>query len=104
KNISISFSLVAAMLALQAGGVFVTIPHVQAAFEPYQQTFVTTAYYSPLPNQSYYVTGSYHWDKVLNGNGTHGASGTPVFEGMIAAPSSYAFGTQVSCGDFISGT
>jgi hypothetical protein len=34
-------------------------------------------------------------DKILNGNGTHGASGRAVFNGMIAAPKSYAFGTRI---------
>lgn len=59
------------------------------------QTFTITAYYSPLPCQEYYVTGSYEGDKRLNGNGTHGADGTPVYPGMIAAPKSYAFGTKL---------
>jgi len=31
----------------------------------------------------------------LNGDGTHGASGKPVFNGMIAAPASYPFGTRI---------
>ena len=31
----------------------------------------------------------------LNGRGTNGASGTPVFAGMIAAPKSYDYGTQI---------
>ncbi len=58
-------------------------------------TFIVTAYYSPLPWQSSYARGSFAADKKLNGNGTHGASGTPVFTGMIAAPSSYEFGTHI---------
>lgn len=58
-------------------------------------TFIITAYYSPLPGQNYYVTGSYEGDIRLNGNGTNGADGTPVFPGMIAAPKSYAFGTKM---------
>lgn len=80
------------------------MPSTQAAAEPYQKTFVITAYYSPLAGQDFYVTGSYTRDKILNGNGTHGASGTPVFDGMIAAPSTYAFGTQIDCGQYFSGT
>lgn len=67
----------------------------QPAGVPYQQDFVLTAYYSPLPDQCCYVKGSYEADKVLNGQGTHGADGTPVYEGMIAAPPSYAFGTRI---------
>ena len=57
--------------------------------------FVVTAYYSPMPNQSFYLRGNYEAEKRLNGNGTHGASGKPVFTGMLAAPSSYSFGTRI---------
>lgn len=62
--------------------------------------FTVTGYYSPLPNQTYYVTGSYETEKRLNGHGIAGADGTPVFPGMIAAPSSYAFGTVICLPDF----
>jgi len=79
-------------------------PQTQAyAFEPYQQTFIVTAYYSPLPGQQFYVTGSLAGDKRLNGNGTNGADGTPVYPGMIAAPKTYAFGTGVHCPGYIDG-
>lgn len=64
--------------------------------EPYVQDFVLTAYYSPLPNQCCYVKGNYEADKVLNGQGTNGADGTPVYPGMIAAPPSYPFGTRIT--------
>lgn len=59
------------------------------------QTFIITAYYSPLVGQTHYVTGSYEGDIYLNGNGTNGADGTPVYPGMIAAPKTYAFGTKM---------
>lgn len=62
---------------------------------PYEQDFVLTAYYSPLPDQCCYVKGSYDADRILNGNGTHGADGTAVYPGMLAAPPSYAFGTRI---------
>jgi peptidoglycan hydrolase-like protein with peptidoglycan-binding domain len=62
---------------------------------PYEQDFMITAYYSPLPGQCCYVKGGEVADKILNGNGTHGADGTPVYPGMLAAPKSYAFGTRV---------
>jgi peptidoglycan hydrolase-like protein with peptidoglycan-binding domain/3D (Asp-Asp-Asp) domain-containing protein len=62
---------------------------------PQEVDFVLTAYYSPLPGQCCYVKGGLTADKVLNGNGTHGADGTPVYVGMVAAPPSYAFGTKV---------
>lgn len=68
---------------------------VTAADTSYEQHFTITAYYSPLPDQCCYVKGSFEADKILNGNGTHGADGTPVYPGMLAAPKSYAFGTVV---------
>jgi len=64
--------------------------------EPYQQEFILTAYYSPLPGQCCYVKGGLEADKILNGEGIRGADGTAVYPGMIAAPSSYAFGTVVA--------
>lgn len=57
--------------------------------------FIVTAYYSPLPDQSFYLKGSYEADIRLNGNGTHGASGKGVYPGMLAAPKSYTFGTKI---------
>ena len=60
-----------------------------------EKTFIVTAYYSPLPDQSRYLRGNYEAELRLNGNGTHGASGKPVYAGMLAAPKSYAFGTVI---------
>ncbi len=62
---------------------------------PYEQEFILTAYYSPLPDQCCYIKGSEMADKVLNGNGTHGADGTAVYPGMLAGPPTYAFGTRI---------
>ena len=62
---------------------------------PYQHTFVISAYYSPLENQKKYVTGSYKGDIRLNGHGVHGADGSDVYPGMIAAPKNYPFGTKL---------
>lgn len=62
---------------------------------PYQATFTITAYYSPVAGQKHYVRGSFEADKKLNGNGLHGADGTSVFPGMIAAPKSIPFGTKM---------
>lgn len=70
-------------------------PPPEEADEYYLQTFIITAYYSPLTGQDNYVTGSYEGDIRLNGNGTNGADGTPVFPGMIAAPKSYPFGMKL---------
>lgn len=69
--------------------------HAEKALTPQEVDFVLTAYYSPLPGQCCYVKGGLVADKVLNGNGTHGADGKPVYVGMVAAPPSYAFGTKV---------
>lgn len=62
---------------------------------PYTDTMVISAYYSPLPDQARYVTGSYEGDIRLNGSGVNGADGTPVFPGMIAAPPTYPFGFKM---------
>lgn len=66
------------------------------AHSSYTQTFTISAYYSPIPGQDRYVTGSYEGDIRLNGSGVNSADGTPVYPGMIAAPSSYAFGTKMN--------
>lgn len=60
-----------------------------------QRQFLVTAYYSPQPNQSFYIRGSYEADVALNGQGTHGADGTEVYIGMLAAPAKYPFGTRI---------
>lgn len=60
-----------------------------------KKNFIVTAYYSPLPDQSFYLRGSYEADLRLNGNGTHGASGKEVYPGMLAGPKTYSFGTKV---------
>lgn len=74
------------------------VPHhfAHAAETPYEETFVISAYYSPLDGQERYVTGSYAGDIRLNGRGTNGADGTQVYPGMIAAPSTIAFGTKMA--------
>jgi len=56
---------------------------------------LVTAYYSPLPDQDFYIKGSHRADVILNGRGTNGADGTEVFQGMLAAPKTYPFGTRV---------
>ncbi len=62
---------------------------------PYTKTYTITAYYSPLPCQNRYVTGSYESDIRLNGSGVNSADGTPVYPGMVAAPKNYQFGTKM---------
>lgn len=63
--------------------------------QPFEQDLVITAYYSPLPDQCCYVKGNYLADMELNGEGHHGADGTAVYAGMVAAPPSYPFGTRI---------
>ncbi|MBU1446411.1 peptidoglycan-binding protein [Patescibacteria group bacterium] len=82
-------------LILIAAGIISFFLLGQAANASYQHTFTISAYYSPLPGQIRYVTGSYENDIRLNGNGVHSADGTPVYPGMIAAPKTYAFGTKM---------
>ncbi|MBT6831838.1 hypothetical protein HN954_03580 [bacterium] len=65
-----------------------------------QEKFTITGYYSPLPTQEFFLTGSYESEIRLNGRGTNGADGTPVFPGMIAAPASYDFGLKVCIPNF----
>jgi len=87
---SIFISLVAICLSLVFSSVF-----AEENTSSENQKFIVTAYYSPLPDQSFYLKGSYEADIRLNGNGTHGASGKEVYPGMLAGPKTYAFGTQV---------
>lgn len=56
---------------------------------------IATAYYSPVVWQQFYWQWSYSWDVLLNGYGTHWASGREVFNGMIAAPQHIPFGTMI---------
>lgn len=57
--------------------------------------FIVTAYYSPLPNQEYYITGNYEDELILNWKGIAGASWKWVFSWMLAAPGKYSFGTKI---------
>ena len=59
------------------------------------QYFTVTAYYSPLPDQKYYLKWDYDAERRLNGMWIRWASGRGVFSGMIAAPKNYQFGTKV---------
>lgn len=57
-----------------------------------ERTFVVTAYYSPKSGQAIYYKDTYEAEKILNWEWLYGASWKPVFNGMLAAPSSYDFG------------
>jgi peptidoglycan hydrolase-like protein with peptidoglycan-binding domain/3D (Asp-Asp-Asp) domain-containing protein len=74
----------------------ILIPIIAHASEKsYEQEFLVTAYYSPLPDQSVYFKGTYEGDIEFNGGGIEGADHTPVYAGMAAAPESYPFGTRI---------
>ena len=93
-QISVIFGLILAQLAPCL--TFAATPSFADDLPDYEETYlVATAYYSPLPGQKYYLRGNYEKEVILNGNGTHGASGKPVFTGMLAAPKSYRFGTRI---------
>ena len=61
----------------------------------YKRVFRVTGYYSPLPDQNRYVTGSYAGDIKLNGKGVMAADETPVYLGMAAGPPFMNYGTKV---------
>jgi len=61
----------------------------------YEKVFRVTGYYSPLPGQKRYVTGSYAGDIRLNGKGVMAADETPVYLGMAAGPPFMEYGTKV---------
>lgn len=87
--------VVAAVSAVVCATSFVSANSDVTDGVPYTKQMVISAYYSPLPDQAKYATGSYEGDIRLNGNGTNGADGTPVYPGMIAAPKNYPFGFKM---------
>lgn len=57
--------------------------------------FIVTAYYSPLPNQNFYLKWNYEDELKLNWNWIRWASWEPVFSWMLAAPKTYKFWTKI---------
>lgn len=92
------FSL--SILALLFASLLPTASVQASGNKSYKQMFTITGYYSPLPNQDFYITGDYISEKRLNGNGTHGADGTPVYPGMMAGAGSLAYGTVICLPNF----
>jgi peptidoglycan hydrolase-like protein with peptidoglycan-binding domain/3D (Asp-Asp-Asp) domain-containing protein len=88
--------LIGMLLAMTMGANFAQAEELELVSYPYDQGFVTSAYYSPLPCQDRYVTGSYQGDIRLNGSGVNSADNTPVYPGMIAAPKTYPFGLKIN--------
>lgn len=60
-----------------------------------EKYFIVTAYYSPLPNQEYYMRWDFEKEKILQWNWTHWASWKYVFSGMLAWPKKYDFWTKI---------
>ena len=60
-----------------------------------ERVFVVTAYYSPKSWQAFYYKDTFEAEKKLNWEWLYWASGKWVFNGMLAAPSSYDFGGLV---------
>lgn len=85
--------LLATFLLILLGGNVLWIKETFAENDAWY--FIVTAYYSPLPDQKHYYTGSYETEVILNWKWTHWASGKEVFSGMLAAPKSYEFGTKI---------
>lgn len=86
-SLSLLLALQVAPLESTLNALAVEVPEPPEEVENfYLSNFVISGYYSPLPGQDRYATGSYESDIYLNGNGTHGADGTPVYPGMVACP------------------
>jgi 3D (Asp-Asp-Asp) domain-containing protein len=71
------------------------IKELLASGHYYERVIRVTGYYSPLPDQEKYATGSYRGDIILNGRGVLGADTTPVYVGMAAGPAYMEYGTNV---------
>ena len=71
---------------------FFSILSVHATDDDY---FIVTAYYSPLPDQEFYLKGNYEAEIRLNWRWIAWASGRGVFSGMLAAPKKYSFWTKI---------
>ena len=58
-----------------------------------EKMFTMTAYYSPKSGQVFYYKPTFEEEVTLNGQWYFGASGKKVFNGMLAWPASYSFGS-----------
>jgi 3D (Asp-Asp-Asp) domain-containing protein len=71
------------------------IKELLATGKYYERVIRVTGYYSPLPDQNKYATGSYRGDIILNGRGIMGSDTTPVYMGMAAGPPHLEYGTNI---------
>lgn len=60
-----------------------------------ERVFTMTAYYSPKSGQVFYYKPNFVEEIILNGQWYFGASGKKVFNGMLAWPASYPFGSLI---------
>lgn len=60
-----------------------------------ERAFTVTAYYSPVSGQIFYYKPSFQDEVILNGEWHFGASGKKVFNGMLAGPATYPFGSVI---------
>ena len=60
-----------------------------------EKKFTVTAYYSPQSGQIFYYKPTFQDEVILNGEWYTWASGKKVFNGMLAWPSSYPFGSVI---------
>lgn len=74
---------------------YFNLNNIASAQDGADKYFIVTAYYSPLPDQKHYTTGSYWWDLKLNWKGHTTASWKPVEVWLLAWPSNYPYGTKI---------
>ena len=60
-----------------------------------EKGFTVTAYYSPESGQVFYYKPTFQEEVTLNGEWHVGASGKEVFNGMLAWPATYPFGSII---------
>lgn len=83
--------IIALMFAFQ----YFNFNNIVSAENSTDKYFIVTAYYSPLPDQKHYTTGSYWWDIKLNWKGHTTASWKPVEVWLLAWPKNYPYGTKI---------
>ena len=66
-----------------------------ALTECYDRLLKVTAYYTPEVTQGVYFNGNFATEKKINWGNQHGASGRETFNGMLAGPKNFPFGTTV---------
>lgn len=75
---------------------FIVFPTIQTLAQDEDKLyFIVTAYYSPLPDQEYYLKWSYEADIKLNWGWVKWASWKEVFNWMLAWPKKYDFWTKI---------